>query len=77
MDLDVHRIELRRQQIFDQLAANAREWRLRLDEVERAVRRSGGKIEGLPPKQTALADQLNRGHVLVQKIPFGRLSKRP
>ena len=65
MDLDVHRIELRRQQIFDQLAANAREWRLRLDEVERAVRRSGGKIEGLPPKQTALADQLNRGHVLV------------
>jgi hypothetical protein len=44
MDLDVYRIELRRQQIFDQLAANAREWRFRSDEVERVVRRSGGRV---------------------------------
>jgi hypothetical protein len=64
MDLDVHRLEILRQQIADQLVTNAREWRSRLDEIERASRRSGGKTEGLPTKQTSIADDLNRAHVL-------------
>lgn len=65
MDLDVYRLELRRQQIDDGLAANAREWRSHLNEIEKIARRSGGKIEGLPPKQTTIVDDMNRAHVLL------------
>jgi hypothetical protein len=65
MDLDVHRLELLRQQLADKLAANAREWRSRLDEIERIARRSGGRTDGLPDKQTTISDDLNRAHVLL------------
>lgn len=65
LDLDVHKLELQRQRIAEHLTTNEREWRLRLDEVERLMRRNGCKSEGLPPKQTALKDDLNRGQILV------------
>jgi cell division protein ZapA (FtsZ GTPase activity inhibitor) len=63
MDLDVHRLELQRQQLEDDLTANAREWRSHLNEIEKIARRSGGRTEGLPPKPTAILDDLNRAHV--------------
>ncbi|WFU73095.1 hypothetical protein [Bradyrhizobium sp. CB2312] len=65
MDLDVYRLELRRQQLAEQLTANAHEWRARLEEAERSVRRGGGRIEALPPKQTSIPDELNQAHVLI------------
>jgi len=65
MDLDVHRLELRRQQIEDELAANAREWRSNLNETEKVMSRIGGKAEGLPPKQTTILDDLNGAGVLL------------
>jgi hypothetical protein len=65
MDLDVHRLELRRQQIDDDLVTNAREWRSHLNEIEKATRKSGGKTEGLPQKQTTIVDDLNRAQVLL------------
>jgi AAA domain len=65
MDLDVYRLELRRQQIADLLARNNREWRVRLDEAEGVARRSGGKTEGLPLNQTAIENDLNKAHVVL------------
>lgn len=65
MDLDVHRLELRRQQIEDDLVANAREWRSELSELENLIQRSGGKSEGLPSKPTTIADEFNRAHIRV------------
>jgi hypothetical protein len=77
MDLDIHRLELRRQQIADDLAVNAREWRSNLNEMEKIALRSGGKTEGLPFKQTTLLEDLTRAHVvLVEKgdwIPLKNL----
>lgn len=65
MDLDVPRLELRRQQVIEDLAANARDWRLRSDEIERIVRRGGGKVEGLSPKPPAIALDLDRLRLFV------------
>jgi len=65
MDLDVHQLELRRHQIDDELAANAREWHAQVTEIERVARRSGGKTEGLPRKPTSILDDLKRGHILL------------
>jgi len=80
MDLDVYRLELRRQQLAEQLAANAQEWRACLDEAERSVRRSGGRIEALPPKQTSILDQLSQAHVLIAEnaewLPLSLLMSR-
>jgi hypothetical protein len=65
MDLDVHRLELRRQKITDRLAANAREWRACSDEIERVARRSGGRTEGLPSNQTGITNDVDRAHVVM------------
>ena len=65
MNLDVPRLELRRQQVLEDLATNARDWRLHLDEVERIVRRGGGRIEGLSTKPTAIALDLDQARVFV------------
>ncbi|AWL98839.2 hypothetical protein [Bradyrhizobium amphicarpaeae] len=65
LDLDVHKLELQRQRLAEHLATNEREWRLRLDEIERLMRRNGCKSDGLPLKQTSLKDDLNRGQILV------------
>ena len=65
MNLDVPGLELRRQQVIDDLAANAREWRLRLDEIERIVRRSGGRIEGLSSKPTAITLDLDQTRLFI------------
>lgn len=65
MDLDVYRLELRRQQLTDQLTTNAQEWRACLEEAERSTRRAGGRIEALPPKQTSIPDELAQAHVLI------------
>ncbi|WOH50558.1 AAA family ATPase [Bradyrhizobium sp. sBnM-33] len=77
MDLDVPRLELRRQQVMDDLAANAREWRLRLDEIERVVRRSGGRIEGISSKPTAITLDLDQARLFIAEsndwVPLGNL----
>jgi hypothetical protein len=65
MDLDIYKIELRRQQIDDLVTVNAREWRGQCEEIDKLARRSGGKIESLPQKPTAIADDLARAHVLI------------
>jgi predicted nucleic acid-binding Zn-ribbon protein len=65
MDLDVHRLELQRQQVADRLATNAYGWRLRLDDLERTVRRGGAKIEGIPPRPIAVADDLDRAYLTI------------
>ncbi len=65
MDLDVHKLELRRQQLTEQLATNARDWRSQCEEFDRVARRSGAKAEALPKQPTAIADELLQGHVLV------------
>ncbi|MDF0523273.1 hypothetical protein P0R31_39455 [Bradyrhizobium yuanmingense] len=80
MDLDAYRLELRRQQLAEQLAANANEWRGSLDEVERTVRRGGGRIEALPTKQTSLPGELAQAHVLIAEnaewVPLSLLMTR-
>ena len=53
LDLDVHKLELRRQQLDDLFAANTREWRAQWEELDRYARRNGAKIEGLPQAPTA------------------------
>lgn len=65
MDLDVHKLELRRQQLDDLFAANARDWRMQWEEIDRFARRGGGKTEGLPQRPTAVADDLARGYLLI------------
>lgn len=65
MDLDVHKLELRRQQLDDQFSANAREWRVQWEEIDRFARRSGAKTEALPQNPTAITEELARGHVLI------------
>lgn len=65
MDLDVHKLELRRQQLDDLFTANEREWRTQWEEIDKFARRSGGKIEALPQKPTAIADVLARAYVLI------------
>jgi hypothetical protein len=65
MDFDVHKLELRRQQLDDLFAANAREWRVKLEEVNKFARLGGGKTEALPQKPTAIADDLARAYVLI------------
>jgi hypothetical protein len=78
MNLDVHRLELRRQQIDDLISANAREWRGRWDEIEQIARRGGGKTEGLPHKATSQVDDLIRAHIVVaeaaQYVPLKQLT---
>jgi hypothetical protein len=65
MDLDVHRLELRRQQIAEHLTENAQRWRSCLEDIDRVVRRNGGRIEALSRKQTSIPDDLDQAHVLI------------
>ncbi|MCW3476640.1 coiled-coil domain-containing protein [Limobrevibacterium gyesilva] len=65
MDLDVHKLELRRQQLDGLFVANAREWHAQWEEIGRFARRSGGKTEALPQNPTGNADDLARAYVLI------------
>ena len=65
MDLDVHKLELRRLQLDDLIAANAREWRTQWEEVDKLARRSGGKTEALPQKPTSILSELDGAHVMI------------
>lgn len=67
LNLDVHRLELRRQKINDSILENARDWRGLLEEVNRFIKRSGGKIEALAQSPTTLVEELTRGHVLISE----------
>lgn len=68
MDLDVHKLELRRLQLDDLIAANAREWRAKWDETDKLARRSGGKTEALPPKPTSIQSELDAAHLTIGEI---------
>lgn len=65
MDLDVHKLELRKQHLDELTAENARDWRNLWDEMDRFTRRSGGKTEALPQKPTTVTDDLVRAHVVI------------
>ncbi len=65
MDLDVHRLELHRQQLDDLFAANKREWRALWDEMERIAVRLGGRTAILPQTPIADDDELSRAHVII------------
>jgi hypothetical protein len=65
MDLDVHKLELRRLQLDDLIAANAREWRTQWEEIDKLARRSGGRAEALPQTPTGILSDLDRAHVQI------------
>ena len=65
LDLDVHKLELRRQQLDDLFGANMREWRAQWEELDRYARRNGAKIEGLPQAPTANENEVSRAFLLV------------
>ena len=65
MDLDVHKLELRRLQLDDQFSANTRDWRAQWEEIDRFARRNGGKTEALPQAPTSNIDELVRSHVII------------
>lgn len=77
MDLDVHKLELRKQHLDELTTENARDWRNQWDEIDRSIRRSGGKIEALPQKPTIVVDDLARAHILIAQslgwVPLGDL----
>lgn len=80
MDLDVHKLELRRQHLEELTVENARVWRSLWDDVDRFVRRNGGKIEALPQKPTIAVEELSSAHVLISEntawVPLGDLLTR-
>lgn len=65
MDLDVHKLELERQRLQEQIDRNARDWQNLWEEMDRHARRSGARTEALPQRPTAIPDELTRGHVLI------------
>jgi len=65
MDLDIHKLELERQNLQAKMDQNAHDWRNLWDEMERIARHSGGRTEALPDRPTILPDQLAKGHVLI------------
>lgn len=65
MDLDVHKLELKRQHLDEQIVQLTRDWRNLWDEIDRFVRRNGGKTQSLPDHPTSLPDGLSQGHVLM------------
>jgi hypothetical protein len=67
MDLDIHKLELERQRLQEQIEQTARNWNNLWEELARHARRSGGKIEALPQRPTIDPDQLSRGHVLIEE----------
>jgi len=60
MDLDVHKLELQRQRLKEQIEENARHWAGVVDEMMRVARRAGGTLSGLPPRPTVDTDSLER-----------------
>lgn len=65
MDLDVHKLELRRQQILERIEGVARDWGAAWQEIEHFVRRGGGRTEALPQRPTLIPDELERGHIVI------------
>ena len=65
MDLDIHKLELERQNLQAKIDQNAQSWLALWDEMERTARRNGGRTEALPDRPTILPEQLSRGHVLI------------
>lgn len=65
MDLDVHKLELRRLQLDDLIAVNAREWRAQWEATDKLAGRSGGRVQALPQTPTAILSDLDRAHVQI------------
>lgn len=60
MDLDVHKLELRRQRLKENIEENARNWAVVIDEMMRMARRAGGTLSGLPSRPTMDTETLER-----------------
>lgn len=58
LDLDVHKLELKRQRLDESFAANLREWRLQVDDLDRSTKRNAAKIEGVPERPVANPETL-------------------
>lgn len=67
MDLDVHKLELQRQRIQEQIIQNAKNWQSLWDEMDRVAKHAGAAIEGLPQIPTILPDELTAGRLLIAR----------
>ncbi|MBU3891074.1 hypothetical protein, partial [Methylosinus sp. KRF6] len=65
LNLDVHKLELERQRLAEQIDQNARDWRNLWDEMDRFARRSAARVDTLPQKPTVNSEELARGHVMI------------
>lgn len=65
LDLDAHRMEVRRQQISDQILALSRTWRALWEEIDVSARLRGARTEALPTVPVANLDGLVRAHLQV------------
>ncbi|MCT8999941.1 hypothetical protein [Chelativorans intermedius] len=63
MDLDVYKLEMQRERLAERVAANAKEWSVVRQELDRFVARNGGRIAALSETPVADPAALSNAHV--------------
>lgn len=65
MDLDVYKLEMQRERLAERMVANAKEWAVIRQELERFVAQAGGRIAALSESPIADPDSLASAHVQI------------
>lgn len=63
LDLDVHKLEMQRERLSERMAANAKEWSVVHEEINRFASRNGGRVVALMEKPVADDGILDRAHL--------------
>jgi hypothetical protein len=63
MDLDVYKLEVQRERLAERIAANAKEWSVIRQELERFLARGGGRVAALSESPLADPAALSSAHV--------------
>jgi predicted nuclease with TOPRIM domain len=75
MDLDVHKLEVRRERLAERIAAHSKEWSVARKDLEQFVARGGGKIVALSEKPNTDSSALLNAHIqLIQGADWQPLS---